>query len=136
MRNLKGCSMKMGKLVVTGLVCLLCLSVLLPNAAAQYRTSIQGVVLDPAGSAVSGATVTLQNEETNQTQTTTSNDDGVFNFNSLPPSHFTITVEKNGFKKQAIKGFGVIAEQANSISIKLEVGQVTEAVTVSGDAVP
>jgi hypothetical protein len=45
-------------------------------------------------------------------------------------------VEKAGFKKKVIKGFGVIAEQANSITVKLDVGQITEAVTVNGDETP
>jgi len=128
--------MKMGKIVVRGLLLLVCLSVLLPSASAQYRASIQGVVTDPDGSVVSGATVTLQNNETSQSITATTNDDGVFNFNSLPPSHFTVTVEKTGFKKKVVQDFGVIAEQANSLNVKLEVGQVSDTVTVNGDAVP
>jgi hypothetical protein len=85
---------------------------------------------------VSGATVTLQNEETNQILTTTTDDNGVYNFGSLPPSHFTLSVEKTGFKKKVLKGVGVIAEQANSVSVQLEVGQVSDTVTVNGDAVP
>src|SRR6266853_1054729 len=128
--------MKMGKMIVQGLLLLVCLSVLLPSASAQYRASIQGVVTDAQGSVVSGATVTLQNEETNQALTATTDDNGVYNFGSLPPSHFTLTVEKTGFKKKVLKGVGVIAEQANSFSVQLEVGQVSETVTVSGDAVP
>ena len=128
--------MKMGKMIVQGLLFLVCLSVLLPSASAQYRASIQGVVTDAQGSVVSGATVTLQNEETSQTLTATTDDNGVYNFGSLPPSHFTLSVEKTGFKKKVLKGVGVIAEQANSVSVQLEVGQVSDTVTVSGDAVP
>ena len=128
--------MKMGKTAVRGLLLLACLGVLLPAAAAQYRASIQGVVTDAQGSVVSGATVTLQNEETNQTLTITTNDDGVYNFNSLPPSHFTLTVEKTGFKKKVLKGVGVISEQANSVNVLLDVGQASETVTVNGDAEP
>src|ERR1700693_2238141 len=128
--------MKMGKMIVQGLLFLVCLNVLLPSASAQYRASIQGVVTDAQGSVVSGATVTLQNEETNQTLTATTDDNGVYNFGSLPPSHFTLSVEKTGFKKKVLRGVGVIAEQANSVSVQLEVGQVSDTVTVSGDAVP
>jgi len=126
----------MGKILVQGLLLLVCLSVLLPSAWAQYRASIQGVVTDAQGSVVSGATVTLQNEETNQTLATTTDDNGVYNFGSLPPSHFTLSVEKTGFKKKVLRGVGVIAEQANSVSVQLEVGQVSDTVTVSGDSVP
>jgi hypothetical protein len=106
------------------------------SAFAQYRASIQGVVTDTQGAAVSEATVTLQNEETGQTYKATSGNDGVFNFNGLPPSKFTITVEKTGFKTTKITGFGVIAEQANAVNVQLELGQVSESVTVNGDVVP
>src|SRR6266700_2796704 len=128
--------MKMGKTAVRGFLLLACLGIVLPGAAAQYRASIQGVVTDAQGSVVSGATVTLQNEETNQTQTATTDDNGVYNFNSLPPSHFTLTVEKPGFKKKVLRGVGVISEQANSVAVLLEVGQASETVTVNGDAEP
>jgi len=128
--------MKMGNVVLRGAMLLACLAVLVSGASAQYRASIQGVVTDPDGAAVSGATVTLQNQETNQSFTTTSNDAGIFNFNSLPPSRFTVTVEKAGFKKTVIRDFGVISEQANSLNVKLDVGQVAEFVTVDGDAEP
>jgi len=128
--------MKMGNTVVQGLLLLVFASVLLPGAIAQYRASIQGVVTDAQGSVVSGATVMLQNEETGQTLTATTNDEGIYNFGSLPPSHFTVTVEKTGFKKKVLKGVGVIAEQANGVSMQLEVGQVSDTVTVNGDETP
>jgi Carboxypeptidase regulatory-like domain/TonB dependent receptor len=128
--------MKMGRFAVGGMLLLACLSVLLPGASAQYRASIQGTVTDPQGAAVAGAAVTLQNEETGQTYKAESDENGIYNFNGLPPSKFTITVEKAGFKTKVTKGVGVIAEQANSVNVALEVGQTNESVTVNGDAVP
>src|SRR5262245_45779701 len=118
--------MKMGKLLAYGLAVWVCFYVLAPMAAAQYRASIQGTVTDPQGSVVSGATVTLTNEETGQVLKTETNDDGIYNFNGLPPSKFTITVEKTGFKTKVMKGIGVIAEQANGVNLQLEVGSTTE----------
>src|SRR5689334_4675892 len=103
---------------------------------AQYRASIQGVVTDPDGATVSGATLTLTNRETNQTLTATTNDSGVYNFNALPPSKYSLAVEKAGFKKKVLDSVGLIAEQANALNIQLEVGQVTESITVSGDSTP
>ena len=105
-------------------------------AEAQYRASIQGVVTDPQGTVVSGATVTLTNHETSQTLTTTTNDSGIYNFNGLPPSQYSITAEKPGFKKKVLDNVSVIAEQANAVNIQLEVGQVTESITVSADSTP
>ena len=114
-------------------VCSLFLSV---AAHAQYRASIKGVVTDPQGAAVSGASVTLKNLETNQTQTATTNEDGIYNFNALPPSQYTLTVEKAGFKKKVLENVGVIAEQANALDVQLDVGEITQSVTVSGDSTP
>ena len=105
-------------------------------AQAQYRASIQGVVTDAQGEAIVGATITLTNEETGQTYTTTSGEGGVYNFNGLPPSKFTVKVEKQGFKSKSVAGFGVLPEQANAVNVQLEVGQVTESVTVSGESAP
>jgi hypothetical protein len=117
-------------------ILLACLCLLLPEAHAQYRASIQGVVTDPQGAAVPGAKVTLKNLATNQTQTTTTNNDGIYNFGALPPSQYSLTVEKQGFKKKVLDTVGVIAEQANAVNIQLEVGAVTESVTVSGNSTP
>jgi Carboxypeptidase regulatory-like domain len=128
--------MKMGKLLAYGLAVLACLYVIAPMAAAQYRASIQGTVTDAQGAAVAGATVTLQNEETGQVLKAETNENGIYNFNGLPPSKFTITVEKTGFKTKVTKGIGVIAEQANGVNVQLEIGTATESVTVSGDTVP
>jgi hypothetical protein len=113
-----------------------CISFFLFAAHAQYRASIQGVVTDPQGSAVSNATVTLKNLETNQLYTTTTNESGIYNFNALPPSGYSLTVEMPGFKKKVLENVGVIAEQANAVNIQLELGQATETVTVNGDSTP
>src|SRR5215813_311053 len=128
--------MNLPKLFSRIIVFAVCVLTLAGAAFAQYRASIQGLVTDAQGEAIVGATITLTNEETGQKQTTTSVEGGVYNFNGLPPSKFSITVEKQGFKSKTIKGFGVIAEQANAVNVQLEVGQVSDSVTVNGDATP
>ena len=106
------------------------------SARAQYRASIQGVVTDPQGAVVSGATLTLTNLDTNLQLTATSDENGVYNFNALPPAKFSLTVVKAGFKKRFLQNVSVIAEQSNALNIELELGQVTESITVSGDSTP
>src|SRR5258708_13131476 len=106
------------------------------STRAQYRASIQGVVTDRAGGVVSGATLTLTNLDTNLQLTATSDESGVYNFVALPPAKFSLAVEKAGFKKKFLQNVGVIAEQSNALNIQLELGQVTESVTVSGDSTP
>lgn len=106
------------------------------SAYAQFRASIQGVVTDPQGGVVSGATVTLTNHATGQVLTATSNDNGIYNFTGLAPTQYTLTVEKTGFQKKVLDNVGVIAEQANAVNIQLEVGEVTQSITVSGNSTP
>jgi hypothetical protein len=128
--------MSLTKYSIRAIVLLASVMVFAAAGYAQYRASIQGVVTDPQGAVVQGATVTLKNLETNQTQTATTDENGIYNFNALPPSQYLITVEKTGFKKKVLDKVGLIAEQANALNIQLDVGQVTQSVTVNGDDLP
>ncbi|MGC1417554.1 MAG: TonB-dependent receptor [Candidatus Acidiferrum sp.] len=128
--------MNLFKLTLRGILFSFCAVLLVTSAHAQYRASIQGVVTDPQGDAVSGATVTLKNLGTNQTLVATTNGSGIYNFNALPPSTFSITVEMQGFKKKVLEHVSVIPEQANALNIQLELGEVTQSVTVNGNATP
>src|ERR1035437_1491071 len=105
-------------------------------AHAQYRASIQGTVTDAQGAIVSDATVVLTDQETNRQLQTKTDPAGVYNFNALPPSKYTLTVDKGGFKKYVAKDLPIIAEQANAFNVRLDIGAASETVTVNGDAVP
>src|SRR3979411_588747 len=115
---------------------ILILSLCAVSTYAQYRASLQGAVTDPDGAAVSGATLTLTNLDTDQKLTATSHDNGIYNFNALPPSRYSLTVEKAAFKKTVLNNVVLIAEQANALNIQLEIGEVTQSITVSGDSTP
>lgn len=128
--------MSLSKHFLRAIVFSVCALFVCAAAHAQYRASIKGVVTDPQGATVSGVTVTLKNLETNQTQTATTDDNGIYNFAALPPSHYSVTFEKTGFKKKTLDNVGVIADQANALDVALEVGQLTESITVSGDSTP
>ncbi len=105
-------------------------------AFAQFRTSIQGVVTDPQGAVVPGATLTLKNLSTNETAVRTSNATGVFNFNALPPDHFTLTAEMAGFKKKVLDNLQLIPEQSNALNVELEVGAVSMTTSVDASQAP
>lgn len=128
--------MNLSKRFIRVVVFSVCALFLGAAAHGQYRASIQGVVTDPQGATVSGATVTLTNHETDQTLTTTTNDAGIYNFSGLGPSQYTLTIEKAGFKKKILNDVAVIAEQANALNVQLDVGDVATSVTVSGDSTP
>ena len=107
-----------------------------PAAHAQYRASIQGVITDPSGAVIPGATVTLKDLNTNQTLTSTSNGTGVYVFNALPPSHFSLTVEKDGFQKKVLSDVQIVPEQSNALNVQMQLGQSSQTVTVSGTTQP
>ena len=112
------------------------LSCLSAPAFAQFRTSIQGVVTDPQGAVVPGATLTLKNLSTNETIVRTSNEAGVFNFNALPADHFSLTVEMKGFQKKVLDNLQLIPEQPNSLNVKLDLGVESTTVTVDASLAP
>lgn len=100
------------------------------TAHAQYRASLQGTVTDAQGGVIPGATVTLVDKDTNRTLTVVTNENGVYSFNALAPSPYTLEVELAGFKKVVIEDVRILAEQANAVDVKLEVGGTTETVNV------
>ena len=73
---------------------------------AQYRAGIQGTVLDPQNTAISGATLTLTSKETGRTNTVTTDEAGVYNFLSLPPGRYTLTAEARIQEKDALRSDG------------------------------
>jgi hypothetical protein len=131
-----GLSSSIKKVSSAFLISLAAILLLVPAADAQYRASLRGVVTDPQGAVIPGATVTLTNTETNEKQVSTSDASGIYNFNALPPARFLITVDMAGFQKQVVNDVQIIPEQPNALNIKLELGQATQTVTVSGSETP
>jgi len=104
------------------------------TAQAQYKASLRGTVQDPTGAVVPGATVTLVNLGTNETAVVTSDGNGIYTFNGLPPDHFSLSVAHAGFKKKEIALVVLIPEQANALNVTLELGNASQTITVSGSA--
>ena len=100
-------------------------------AQAQYRASLRGTVTDPQGAAIPGATVTLQNKDTNSTMTSVSDGSGIYIFNALPPAPYRLTVEHAGFKKRVLEDVQIIPEQLNALDLQMEVGQIQDTITVT-----
>src|SRR5258706_14292333 len=97
---------------------------------AQYRASLRGTVTDPQGNAVVGAKVTLTNTDTSSTLVSTSDDNGIYQFNALPPAPYRLTIEQPGFKKKVLEHVQIIPEQPNALDLPLEVGDVQQTVTL------
>ncbi|HXG67533.1 MAG TPA: TonB-dependent receptor, partial [Blastocatellia bacterium] len=101
----------------------------------QGTTSrVTGTVLDADGGVVPDATVTLTNEATQVSFTTTTTSTGTYVFDSVQVGTYTVTVEKQGFKKFVSAGNNVSIGQPTTVNVTLEVGQVAEVVEVRGAA--
>jgi len=100
-------------------------------ASAQFKATIQGTVLDSKGGVVAGAQVTITNQDTGTSRGTVASAEGFYRIGELPPGKYTIVVEANGFKKASLKDVMVEAEQPRGVDVTLEIGAVSEQVTVS-----
>ena len=105
-----------------------------PAFGQSTRGSLGGVVKDPNGAAIVGATVTLKQVGTNDELKATTNSQGAFSFASLAPGMYTATVEASGFKKTEVTEISIEVAQPSKVDINLEIGAVTEQVTVTGTA--
>lgn len=94
-------------------------------------SNLTGVVNDPGGATVSGATVTIKNKATGEEKTTTTTDGGEFVFTQLTPGQYSLTVEAANFKKALATNISVEVGKPARVTIALEVGSVAETVTVT-----
>jgi hypothetical protein len=100
----------------------------------QGTSAVRGTVADPNGNVVSGASVTLTNLGTNATRTTTTTDAGVFVFDFISVGDYKIEVEATGFKKKAVTDIHALIAKSQTVDVALEVGNVSEIVTVTAGA--
>jgi len=104
--------------------------------AQQISGSITGVVKDTQDAVITGARVTLTDQATGATRSTTSGADGAFVFTPVLPGTYTITIEAPGFKKYEQKDVKVFASDRVTLGdLVLNVGALTETITVEASAV-
>src|SRR5437868_303311 len=118
---------------------LLLLSIgLLVGVHAQSSTvgSITGTVRDPQGAAVPKAEVTVTEEKTGLSRTVTATDDGFYNFTSLPAGVYTVSTGPTGFKKTVTTGVDLHVNENKTVNLDLQVGAVTETVTITSEQAP
>ncbi len=96
---------------------------------------LTGVVTDPQGGVVPGATVTLRNVDTNIERTVTTNADGRYTLTGVPPANYELTISAQGFKKLQTSGLQLTVGQSAELDLALEValgGSDTEVTIVAG----
>jgi Carboxypeptidase regulatory-like domain len=95
--------------------------------------SISGVVADPSGAVISGATLTLVNIGQKTTYHVVSNSQGLYSFPNLPVGHYDLTTAATRFSPQRNQDVAVDTDSAIQLNIKLAIGSDTQTVTVESD---
>ncbi len=96
--------------------------------------SLTGTVKDTSGGAIPGAEITAVNSRTNLTSTAITNDVGNFTIPNLPNGNYTLRAVLTGFRESVTQGITVNAGNVTRQDVVLQVGQLTETVTVSSAA--
>ena len=101
---------------------------------ATTTASLAGMVTDPSGAVVPGASVILTSTERGLTRAFTTDSAGRYAFSQLPPATYSLAVKATGFQKYQQNGIALNAAQSASQDIKLSVGAESQSVIVTADA--
>lgn len=96
--------------------------------------SLTGTITDPNGSDVPNATVVITNSATNQSFEVTTDSEGTYRADQLPAGNYNISATAQGFKQTTVNDLRVAAGLRSSFNLSLNVGGVTETVTVSASS--
>ena len=114
---------------------LLFMGVLLLSVAsqAQFSGNIQGVISDPTGAAINGASVGLRNLDTGVTAVTTTSVSGNYRFNSLAPGRYSVKADASGFQGKEVN-LTLSTGELQGLNLTLAVGTSSQSVTVTTEA--
>jgi hypothetical protein len=111
-------------------VLLCCCFLSLGICRADELAAVTGLLTDPHGRSVPDVKITITNLGTNVDSQTTTNGQGIYRLPSLQPGIYRITVLKDGFKSIVKSGVELHVQDIASINFELQIGSVTETVTV------
>src|SRR5439155_11017633 len=97
------------------------------------QSTILGIVTDPSGAVVTGATVIVKNEGTSFERTMVTNENGDYRIAGLEVGRYQVNVSAPGFKTFVRSQIALDASQIKRVDANLEVGEATSTVTVVGD---
>ncbi len=123
------------RLRFTFFMLLFCLLLMAHFAIAQRSTgTIAGVVKDPSGAVIPGATLSVRSSATGLARTTITASDGSYRFPALPPGNYDVTAEMAGFKKETHQNLVLEVTQEATVNFSLQIGSAEEQVTVTGES--
>ncbi|HKA02305.1 MAG TPA: carboxypeptidase regulatory-like domain-containing protein [Candidatus Solibacter sp.] len=103
--------------------------------AQEVSAGMTGRVTDPSGSAIVGATVTAKDVDRGTEWPTKTNEDGIYAFPRVPVGTYALKIEATGFKTAVQPAVTLEVNQRARIDVAMQVGALTESVTVSASAV-
>jgi len=103
---------------------------------AGVLTGLQGFVRDATGAVISNAKITVRNEETGASRTTTTNAQGLYRFDNIQAGNSALFVDAQGFKRFQLTSFYLGVDRMNEIDARLEVGSASETVEVTASPAP
>ena len=111
------------------------LAMCLPAAAQTFRGTILGIVTDPSGAVIAGATVTAKNTATGLLRTTQTSSDGSYSIPELTIGQYQVTATKAGFQTAVADGVFVDVARDRHVDFALKPGNVAQKVVVTEEAV-
>jgi Carboxypeptidase regulatory-like domain len=124
----------MRRLTVIPLAAMLCVLLSSVTRAQKLDGTLRVTVTDHSQATIEEAKVTAQNEATGVATATSASSAGTYVFPNLLVGTYTVTVEKDGFKKAVEKGISVGSNQVAEAKVELEVGSVSAVVEVEAGA--
>ena len=104
-------------------------------AAQVISSSVVGDAQDASGAAVPGAAVVITNISTGATRTSNTDEAGGYVFPQLPPGDYSLSATHTGFKRYEVSKINLPVNQTVRVDIRLVVGEVSEQVQVTAQAV-
>ncbi|HEY2018807.1 MAG TPA: TonB-dependent receptor, partial [Bryobacteraceae bacterium] len=100
----------------------------------EVSAGITGRVSDPSGASIVGATVTAKDLDRQTVWPTKTNEDGIYAFPRVPVGRYELKVEAAGFKSYVNSNVALELNQRARVDVNLEVGAISESVSVTGEA--
>src|SRR5579862_7243377 len=104
------------------------------GVAIGQNAELSGLIQDPSHLGVSGAEVTIRNEQTGGRRNTTSNASGFYSLPALSPGLYRLSIRAIGFEAIVREGIKLETGESARMDFGLKLGDVRTEVTVHGDA--
>lgn len=104
-------------------------------SAQQITGTVTGIATDPSGAVLPGVVIQLKNLQTNVGRETTTDSSGAYSIPFLPAAPYSLSATAKGFRKHEVSSFTLQVGQTARLDLALEIGDVTQTLSVSGTTV-